>query len=309
MEELLLTPEPPKELIDPSWNLLDVLGPRNKEIFLHYQRHHLNLLVKEGIIIVKEGCSLYINDQGFITATGCEGLTEEQLRKPAPDIYPLYFNEQGYITAVGCRSLTEEELRAPAPLMISGPGRKDKAEAKESPLAARIMKDLATAPPLICPAWKTILKTLNEMPPSQRTAKALVTLLQPAIDKEEEHWETLAIMRASLDIEEIVKIDFGDVWDVIYALAEPEKRDDDTTCDEWHDLHSIVTALNTIHDGIQGKYWGGTPWYTYDIPRGIKRYELIWKSVIDTLKEGIMGARMQAYVDALLESSSPGLHD
>lgn len=231
MGDLLVTQEFTQELIDPEWSLFDVLGPREIEIYLHHQGHHLNLLGKEG--------------------------------------HRLYINDRGFITAVGCRSLTEEDLRAPVPVMITGLGRKNETEARESPLAARIMNDLANAPPLRCPAWKTILKTLSEMPSSQRTAEALVNLLQPAIDEEEEHWETLTTMRESLDIEEIVKISFEDVWDVIYALAEPEKRNDDTECDEWRDLHSIVTALNTIHDDIQGKYWGGTPWYTYDIERGI----------------------------------------
>jgi hypothetical protein len=85
-----------------------------------------------------------------------------------------------------------------------------------------------------------------------------------------------------------------------------QKRDDETECGEWFDLHSMVTALNTIHDGIQGRYWGGTPWFTYDMERGITRYDLIWTSVVETLKEGRLGGRMQEYVDALLEPSSPG---
>lgn len=228
MGDVLLPREFYKELIDSEWSLLDVLGPREAEIFLHHQRHHLNLLVKEGIIIVKEGCSLYINDQGFITSTGCPPPTKERLMQPAPDIFPLCINDRGFITAVGCRSLTEEELRVPPPVMISGPVKKEKAEAKESPLAARIMEDLATAPPLRCLAWKTMLKTLNEMPSSQRTAEALVTLLEPAIEEEEEHWTTLTTMRETLDIESIVNINFEDVWEVVYALAEPERRDDGT---------------------------------------------------------------------------------
>lgn len=296
----------PKELIDPEWSLLDVFGPREGQIHLHHQRHRLNLLVKEGIIIVEEGYSLYINDRGFIASTGCPPPTKEQLMEPAPDIFPLYFNDRGFITAMGCRSLTEEELRIPPPVMISGLVKKDKEEVKESPLAARILEDLADASPLRCPAWKTILKTLNEMPSCQRTAEALVTLLKPAIEEEEQHWTTLITMRESLYIEEIVKINFEDVWDTIYALAEPEKRDDETECGEWMDLHSMVTALNTIHDGIQGEYWGGTPWFTYDIERGISRYDLIWASVVETLGEGRMGARMQEHLNALLDPSSSG---
>lgn len=47
-------------------------------------------------------------------------------------------------------------------------------------------------------------------------------------------------------------------------------------------------------------------WFTYDLERGINRYESIWGSVVDTLGKGRMGAQMQEYVDALLEPSSSG---
>jgi hypothetical protein len=219
MEDTLPLPEFFKELIDPELSHLAAYQPKKIGIFLHQQRHRLNLLVKEGFIIVKEECSLYVNDRGFIAATGCPPLPKERLMKPAPDVIPILFNRGNFISAMGCRSLTAEEPREPAPVMISGPVKKDKAESRESPLAARIMEDLTNAPPLRCLIWKTILKTLNEMRSRQRTAETLVALLKPAIEEEEKHWGTLITMRESLDIDLIVEINFHDVWATIYALA------------------------------------------------------------------------------------------
>lgn len=183
--------------------------------------------------------------------------------------------------------------------------RKDEPEVKESPLATHIRKDLAAGPPMKCMSWKNALQKLDAIPPSQRTSRALITLLRPAIRDEEEHWAKLTTMSES-HIESIQKLDFSKVWDVVRHLAGQPKWSDgvDYLSGEWLDLRHIVKALSSIRDRIEGKCWGVTLLRDYDLSRGIKRYESMWKSVMEILGEGRMGARMQAYVDALLESSS-----
>lgn len=121
MNEATLAQRFPRGLSGLELNPFDVLEPAQKRIFLHRQRHHLNLLVTDGIITVKEGHSLYINHQGLIAATEGGPPTEEELKNPSPEM-----------------------IRA---------SRKDKAEPEESPLAALIMEDLRTAPPLKFREW------------------------------------------------------------------------------------------------------------------------------------------------------------
>ncbi|KAL6897064.1 hypothetical protein GGI43DRAFT_428842 [Trichoderma evansii] len=192
------------------------------------------------------------------------------------------------------------------PMVICGAERREEPEVKESPLAALIREDLAAGPPMKCMAWKNALQALDVIPSSQRTTRALITLLRPAIRDEEEYCAKLTTMSESLHIESIQNLDFNEVWDVIRHLAGQPKWTDgvDFLCGEWLDLRDIVRALSKIRDRIEGKCWGVTLLRNYDIPRGIQRYESLWKSVMEILGEGRMGARMQAYVDALLESSS-----
>ncbi|PON28659.1 hypothetical protein TGAM01_v202506 [Trichoderma gamsii] len=194
--------------------------------------------------------------------------------------------------SVACKADTEEEP-----------------EAKESPLAKLIMEDLAAGPPLKCTVWNHAFHTLNAMPSSKRTARALVNLLQPAIRDENEHWVKLTAMSESLHIESIRTLQFNnEVWECIQHLAgyTPPSWDDWVSCNsasEWLDLQDIVRALQSICDRI-GKCFGDRLLSDYDLPRGVKRYELLWKTVVEILGEGRKGDRMQAYVDALLESSS-----
>lgn len=110
-----------KYLINSQWNPLTTQDSAEKRTFLHRQRQHLNSLISDGLIIVKEGHSLYINHQGLIAAT--EGRLTEEFANPS----------------------FEMTLRA---------SRGDKVKAGESPLAERIMEDLGTAPPLKCREWQ-----------------------------------------------------------------------------------------------------------------------------------------------------------
>ncbi|KAL7899679.1 hypothetical protein HDV63DRAFT_416447 [Trichoderma sp. SZMC 28014] len=203
-------------------------------------------------------------------------------------------------TSATCEAATEEEP-----------------EGKESSFAKLIMEDLAAGPALKCQVWKDALKTLDEMRPSQRTPRALLTLLQSAIRDETEAWANLIAMSGSLHIESIQKLDFTEqVWTCVRHLAgHPEPHRPWSTwyedrCPEWLDLKEIVGTLDGISIRIKDACFVNLSPCCYDIPRGIKRYESLWKCVVEALEEGRKGARMQAYVDALLESSSlPSLYD
>lgn len=183
-------------------------------------------------------------------------------------------------------------------------------EEKESPLAKLIIEDLAAGPPLTCRVWNNALQTLSAMPSSRRTARALLDVLQPAIRDENEHWVKLTAMSESLHIGSIQNLHFNnEVWECIQHLAgHTELSWDDcegyNRAPEWLDVQDIVRALHNISDRIKGKCFGDRSLRDYDFPRGVKRYESLWKTVVEILGEGRKGARMQAYVDALLESSS-----
>lgn len=275
MNEAILARSFPSGLIDLEWRPFDILESAQKRIFLHRQRDHLKQLIADGIIIVKEGHSLYINYQGLIAATEGGPLTEEELKNPSPEM----------------------TLRA---------SNKDKTDPEESPLAAHIMEDLGTPPPLKCRAWRNIFYTLNKMPSSQRTARALVNLLQPAIQEEEESWAKLATMGESFDTESISYLDFDKVRYTIYHLAgEPHEWNDPTVImsGEWLDLSNMVKALSDMHCRIVITDMRHSTYYD-DTPNRLRKYKTLWKLVMRELRKRRMGIRMQAYVDELLESSS-----
>jgi hypothetical protein len=203
-----------------------------------------------------------------------------------------------------------DESSSAAASTMSEMDTEEEPEEKESPLAKLIMEDLASGPTLTCMAWKKALRTLEEMYPGQRTANTLLTLLQSAVRDENEHWAKLITMRHSLHIESIQKLGFSDeLWTCIRHLAgQPaptwEEPMSYNCASEWLDLQDIVRALHSIKDRIQGTCFGDCFLRDYDLPRGIKRYDSLWKCVVETLEEGKKGDRMQAYVDALLELSS-----
>lgn len=179
----------------------------------------------------------------------------------------------------------------------------------ESPLADIIMEDLAAGTPLTCLVWSEALQKLKDMPSHQRTAKALLGVLQPAISNEMQHWDKLTIMSNSCHIGYIQNLNFSSsVWECVRYLAGQE----DPTWDnrsrerspEWLDLEDVVQMLQRTGERIQAQCLGATFLREYNILRGIKRYESLWKAVVEILQEGRKGPRMQAYVNVLSDSAS-----
>lgn len=221
--------------------------------------------------------------------------------------HSLYINHQGLIAATEGR-LTEDEFANPSFEMTLRASRGDKVEAGESPLAERIMEDLGTAPPLKCREWQNTFYALNRMPPSRRTAKALIDLLQLAIRDEEEYWAKLPTMGQSFDIESIAYLDFDEVRDTIYYLAGQPHEWNDTAAmmsGEWLDLSNMVKILSDMQSRIVITYTGHSTYYD-DNPNRLRKYKTLWKLIVRDLRKGRMGVRMKAHVKVLLESSSSG---
>lgn len=88
----MLMKEPPPELPDPNWNLMDHSSPVAQLNYLLRQLHRMAHTRRYGRLTVDHRHTLTVDEKGFVSMVGTPSITEDILRQPTT---PLMHGDQG----------------------------------------------------------------------------------------------------------------------------------------------------------------------------------------------------------------------
>lgn len=187
-----------------------LLQQKMRTDFINRQQHRLRDLIGGGLLNVRDGAIVWIDENGLLSAQNTWSSSNEDLENPAP----LFHAGPG----ADVDEIARSNLLPRLSWDQEDPGRETAIWG--SLLKKLAIKELRLLPIITHSIWKELLADLERLAAAHTSPSVMVKKLEAAVAQEEDDWSYFVNFKDNCDEwEEYIGMDTGDVSQTVYRLA------------------------------------------------------------------------------------------